>query len=126
MLLAAFGTAACEGPKSGPSEVPAHVANGVAMQAAEAAAGPSAWFAADADFQSCHESDAPAERITAIRDIGLTAEIIEKQASDGTMMVEVGEPISGGLQTRFVSYYRSQAACEASIAADRSIPARYQ
>jgi hypothetical protein len=84
------------------------------------------WFVADADFSSCFSSGAPAERIHDIRSEGLTPDVKEGQAPDGTMKVEVGEPLEGALQTTYVTYYRSKAGCEAALAGRNSIPAKYQ
>jgi hypothetical protein len=87
---------------------------------------PRQWFAANVDFTSCHQSHAPADRIQQVRDQGQEARVTERNDGPGGPSVEVSYSSDNGLQETFTTFYRSQAGCEAALAAQNAIPDKYR
>jgi len=98
-----------------------------AASASPAAPPGSAWYIADVNFTSCFKSDSPADKIQELRDAGGNVRTSDKLDGSGQLAsVEVAVDEANGLQQRYWTFYRSQEACEAKIAADSTIPDKYR
>lgn len=85
------------------------------------------WFAGDVNFEHCHQSRSPADRIQEIRDAGEEPQVKETRDSSGSLQaVEVGYYEEGGLEESYRTYYTTMDACEAAIRKDNSIPDEYR
>lgn len=84
------------------------------------------WYAANGDFSACFETAGPAERIEAIQGNGEQPQVNELRGPTGGLKVEVGAPAGGGLQMTYVTYYRLQSDCQASISERTALADRYR
>lgn len=95
--------------------------------AARSGSAGAAWYEASVDATGCFKSDAPADRIQELRDAGDHVTTRDRLDASGQLVaVEVAVDEPNGLQQRFWTYYRSQGACEAKVAADHAIPDKYR
>lgn len=94
--------------------------------AAPAASQPGTWFISNLEGTNCFASKSPAERIEELRLNGNLPRTNEKRGQGGGLAVEVSIPINAGLEEKVWTYYASVADCQAAVAEDRAIPAKYR
>ncbi|MFM0385881.1 hypothetical protein [Paraburkholderia dipogonis] len=103
------------------SEAASEVDEANSLAAADSADAPAIhkWFIADLNHAHCLDGGSPADKIRETQSDGIQA-----KTTDFGDKVEV--IVAEGLQERVLSYYRSEAACDASLPGNQPIPSKYE